>query len=44
MNVTQAWMAGVVLIMGVFAVFAIVGYVRAKRRGNVAFESDEMGG
>lgn len=33
MVVTRIWMAGVVTMMVVFAVIAVVGYRRKKRRG-----------
>lgn len=30
--VTRVWMAGVVTMMGVFALIAVVGYVQYRRR------------
>lgn len=34
MDVTQAWMLGVVSVMGAFGIIALFGYVLKKRRGD----------
>ena len=39
MLVGKLWMAGVLAMMSLFGIFALIGYVRAKREG----ELDEHG-
>lgn len=41
MNVTEAWMAGVVAMMALFAALALVGYLRAQKLGFHKIDMDD---